>query len=482
MNKLVGQLKPYQKDADKGKWDVNKHGLGAYLTGQGLHARDIFEKYDLQDPNNLTAARSYAQRRDLLKKHLSGYKDWLTSKGFDFTKNDNEWDDAFNTDFDKFVTDYDSLDIKDITAALRKFGAGDYTTAFTSDRWDLNKTTEQLQAEAEAEAKRKAAEMERKQAEALKQQQVKAYNDEITAFYNTYAALPTQKAQMNAYMGEANSNFYRTRDEIGNWARSHQEPMAEYERRYNTNRMDAEAAQYILPWLQANGRLKETTIDGVKYVYDPQSINRTNSSFIAIDPVTGSMEQRFLYDIEDEGKQLRNKYLQTQGAAKYHLDTSKLENGGVVSMQTGGNFSVMDSLKEWDEEDYEKRAKEKGITARELKEAERTPLGKDAILSNSEFTGNDWVQIATMATNIGSIFLDPISGGLVGAGASTADFINDINRDGFQGKDAWNYVKNLGMDALGMIPVIGDTFGTLGKVKKSLFQLAPKIIGYLGMA
>ena len=61
-------------------------------------------------------------------------------------------------------------------------------------------------------------------------------------------------------------------------------------------------------------------------------------------------------------------------------------------------------------------------------------------------------------------------GAAVGAGTSVVDFVNDINRDGFQGKDAWNLVKNLGMDALGVVPVIGDTFGTLGKVKKGLLK------------
>ena len=162
LNKLVGQLKPHQKNADKGTWDVNKHGLGAYLTGQGLSAQDVFEKYDLQDPNNTTAARSFTQRRDLLKKHLAGYKDWLTGKGFDFSKNDNEWDDTFSADFDKFVQDYDSLDNNSITAALRKFGAGDFTDAFTSDRWEINKSAKQSQDEAQAAADKKKQEEEAK--------------------------------------------------------------------------------------------------------------------------------------------------------------------------------------------------------------------------------------------------------------------------------------------------------------------------------
>ena len=151
-------------------------------------------------------------------------------------------------------------------------------------------------------------------------------------------------------------------------------------------------------------------------------------------------------------------------------------------MQTGGNFDAMAYLKQLDDQDYKQRSAEQGLEERELKEAERTPMGEKTVINNSQFTGNDLVQLATMATNIGSMFLDPLSGAAVGAGTSVVDFFNDINRDGFQGKDAWNLVKNLGMDALGVVPVIGDTFGTLGKVKKGLLQMAPKIIGYLGMA
>jgi hypothetical protein len=59
------------------------------------------------------------------------------------TKNDNEWDDNLDADLDKFLQDFDTLDNNALTAALRKYGAGDaYTTAFTSDRWDLSKTND----------------------------------------------------------------------------------------------------------------------------------------------------------------------------------------------------------------------------------------------------------------------------------------------------------------------------------------------------
>ena len=470
LNKLVGKLNPYEKakKADSKGWDMSKHGFGAYLTGQGLNAQEIFEKNDLRDEENPDSPRSFNQRHELLRKHLTGYRDWLSGKGFDFTKNDNEWDDTFLSDLNTLLSS-EKFDNNNLAASLRKLGAGDsYTTAFTSDKYDLSETS--------ADAKKAKADKERKD-------QIKAYNDAVAGHYSIYEGLAPRTAQMTAYMGQAGSNFFRTPEEIREWSRNTKGvDMNAYQQRYNTNKFDAEAAQYILPLLQSNGRLQKTTIDGVEYVYDPASIDRQNHSFVAIDPVTGSMEQKFLYDIEHESAKLRNKYLKPQGAARYQIETLPFKEGGVISMQTGGNFDAMAYLKQLDDQDYKQRAAAQGTTERELKEAERTPMGDETVINNSQFTGNDLVQLATMATNIGSMFLDPLSGAAVGAGTSVVDFVNDINRDGFQGKDAWNLVKNLGMDALGVVPVIGDTFGTLGKVKKGLLQMAPKIIGYLGMA
>lgn len=475
LTKLVGQLKPYQKKDDSA-WDINKHGLAAYLTGQGLKAQDIFEQLDLQDEKNPTAARSFNQRKELLKTQLANYKKWLQDKGFDFTKNDSEWDDKFNTDLDEFIKNYDSLDNPSIMASLRKLGAGDdYTTAFTSDKWDLSKDA--LTAE-----ERKKQQDDKKKSEQAKQK-ISEFNAAMDNYYNAFSQLGPQKVQMNAYMGEANSSFYRTPEEILEWSKNASTDKLKYGDLYNQDPLNAEAAQYVLPMLQAQGRLKEFTVDGVKYVYDPSKVDRTNHSVIAIDPVTGTMERRFLYDIEEEMADLKNKYFGPQGSAKYHIDIASQKNGGVISMQTGGTFDMNAYLQDLNEKDFERRAKERNITVRELKESERKLKGKETITGGEVgFNANDYVQMATMIGNLGSILLDPVSGGLTGAGLSLVDFANDWNRDGFQWKDAGNLIKNLGMDAIGMVPIIGDAFGTLGKVKKGLLQIAPKAIGYLAMA
>ena len=170
-------MSPYQREAikEKGTWDISKHGLEAYLTGHGLNAQDVFENYDGKDANNPEAARSFSQRDAKLREHLGKYKTWLEGKGFDFTKNDNEWDDNFMTTLSDLINNQDWSDRTSLSASLRKLGAGDYyTAAFTSDRWDLSKSDSEL------EADKKANESKQKQ-----QNQIKAYNDTVTDYYNT---------------------------------------------------------------------------------------------------------------------------------------------------------------------------------------------------------------------------------------------------------------------------------------------------------
>ena len=164
LNKLVSNLKPHQKEetVDKGKWDITQHGLAAYLTGQGYNAKGFFEGYDKRNPDDPDASRSFAQRHAELRKHLTGYRDWISKKGFDFTKNDNEWDDNFMSTLDSLINNQDWSDSNSLSASLRKLGAGEaYTTAFTSDRWDLSKSDEDLSAESKRKASEKKAKEEK---------------------------------------------------------------------------------------------------------------------------------------------------------------------------------------------------------------------------------------------------------------------------------------------------------------------------------
>lgn len=495
LNKLVGQLKPHQKVDNTLVWDVNKYGLGAYLTGQGLNAQDVFEKYDLQDPNNTTAPRSFAQRRELLKKHLSGYKDWLATKGFDFSKNDNEWDDSFNTDFDTFIQNYDSLDNNAITAALRKFGAGNFTNAFTSDRWEINKSAQQSQDEAKAEADRKSQEEEAKlKGERLKEWEDFAYGQKRTStptyykpfdysnhnfngkesnFMNWYGDLNSdQQANYGTYLGRDTSKWSNAWTNYTSALRSG--------KTYNDGHIGVLLQGTFES--QPNGFIDlgdgkylirdSVTDQGQGTVYDPKS-GYTNTVFLG--DIAGKNAE-----IKDVYKQLAYKYLNNKYGTTYE-DRSYVfkEGGNLVPKHQYGNEVVYN----WESTDSSIKPKaEKNNMSLEQQKARDKYIDSDNKSEdnpNAGFSTAEITRLITIGADIGSLFLDPISGTAVGLASTAGNFAADIMDDGFQWEDVKNLGINAGFDLLGAIPIFGDAVGTGSKITKNLLKFAPRMMAGL---
>ena len=486
LSKLVGQLTPHTKTAsvDKGSWDLTKHGLGAYLTGQGYNAKDIFEQYDLRDEDNPDAARSYAQRRKLLKDQLAGYKTWLGGKGFDFTKNDNEWDDNFINDLNDLVTNFDSLDNKTLTARLRKIGAGDaYTTAFTSDRWDLSKSSE----ETTADQKRKAAEKKAKE-------EKEAFAKFAKNTYGAYAGLADNNLGGTYFTTKGDGLFDMSDTEYESWLNTHTNDRDAYMKnlqdKYYANPFDASVAGEYLPLAARFGALKEVNIDGKAWYYDPRTIDRKNNRLVVFDKETGEMKHTFLGDVADEWNAIRRKWRIDNGyedpAERY---TAYNEQGGVLSMQTGGGFNLVQAVNRDLENRNKARAEETGNT-------EEIQKARDRVISNGDrsfvsektsiaqpdagFSGADIARLVSIGADITSIFLDPVTGVAVGLGSTLTNFGADIADDGFQWEDVKNLGINVGFDLLGAIPIFGDAFGTGAKITKNLVKWAPRIM--TGMA
>ena len=476
-------IKPYEAEPEKPTeniWDATKHGLGAYLTGQGLNGKDIFEKYDLKDASNPNAARSFSQRRELLKKHLAGYGEWLKSKGFDFSKNDNEWDDDYVADFDKFVADFDSLDNNAITTALRKFGAGDaYTTAFTSDRWDLTKTNEDLAAEREAEQARKAEE-----------DKTKKYREYIDNTYANFQALEDNNFGGTYFTSNGDGFFDMSDDEYENWLNTHTNDKDSYMKslqdRYYANPFDAKVAGEYLPLAGRFGALKDVVIDGRAFKYDPSTIDRSKNRFVAFDPETGEIKHAFIGDIESEKEALRRKWLLANGYV--NQASAYYEEGGVISMQTGGGFNLAQAVNRDLEERNKARAKETGNSEKVQKARDRVVSNGDDSFTSEQasiaspdagFTGADKARLASIGADIASIFLDPVTGVAVGLGSTLTNFGADIADDGFQWEDVKNLGINAGFDLLGAIPVFGDAVGTGAKITRTALKWAPRMMAAL---
>lgn len=482
LNKLVGQLKPYQQeDTTSSKdWDISKHGFEAYLKGQGLDARDVFEKYDLRDENNPDAARSYTQRDEQLRKHLGNYKTWLEGKGFDFTKNDNEWDDNYMSTLDSVING-DWSDRTALAASLRKLGAGDgYTTAFTSDRWDLTKSNADMAAEAkQAESDKKVNEERDKYAQFARDQ------------YSAFKGLSDNNLGGVTYFTSSGDGLFDMSDsEYEKWLNTHTNDSDAYMRQlqenYYKNPFDTKIAGEYLPLAGRFGALKEVNIDGKTWYYDPKTIDRNKNRLVVFNKETGETKHAFLGDIAEEWNAIKRKWRIDNGyedeAERY---TQYNEKGGVLSMQTGGGFNLAQAVNR----DLEERNK---IRASETGNTEETQEARDRVVSNGDqnfksekdsiaqpnagFTGAEVARLTSIGADIVSMVLDPITGTAVGLGSSALNFGADIADDGFQLRDVWNLGVNIGFDLLGAIPMFGDALGTGSKITRNLVKWAPRIM------
>lgn len=484
LNKLVSGLTAQKKEekTPDNIWNLDKHGFGAYLKSLGYTPQSIFEGYDKRDPNNPEAKRGFTERDNHYFTNLQAWRNGL--KDYDFTKDDNPHNDGLLSRVDAFLKDPNAYDRVQRSALLREIGAGDYADAYTSDRWDLTKSQSQLDAEA------KAAEEKRK-----KEAQDKAWEDEKRRAYGVFAGLSDRRSgQMQHYMGK-DRIFDLTDEDISSHMKQHNISTPEDEKKYwdnldaqyAKNPYDASIAQLILPLRHRQGALK--TIDTGEYggwMYDPSTINKERQSAMAFNSGTGQYEEVFLGHIADEWNRVKNKYMIDNGYVDPVAAFAK--EGGVLAYQTGGTMSSYDYIQEFKDTKNKERAAETGRSEKVQKARDRVVSnGDDSFVSdqktldqpNAGFTTAEKVRLGSIAADIGSIFLDPISGTAVGLGSTLANFGADVMDDGMQLSDWGNLAVNAGFDLLGAIPVFGDAVGTGAKITRKLAKFAPRVMAGL---
>lgn len=499
---LMKKMKPYKKEVvkDTGVWDINKHGFGAYLTGQGLNAKDIFEKYDLRDKNNPDNPRAFTQRDAELIKHLSGYKTWLAGKGFDFTKNDNEWDDDFMTTLESMITNTNWSDRAALAANLRKIGAGDqYTTSFTSDKWDLSKTNEQLEEEAK---KRKAEEDAKLRSDRLKAQQDIFLNDYqeqkgnyyqpinysdhkfgegvTPSFMNYYSDLnANERSKYGTYLGTDNQNWQTAYDALMKSLREGTE-YSDKNKGIILQRYFEDARNGFTDLGDGTWLINESLGDkGTAYIYDPRS---------------GYLQRRHISEFANSNANIKRayedllyKHINAQYGTDYNNRTYvQFEMGGIIKAQLGAAV-----LSPYDVQDqYREKAAEDGV-------ATRTQIARDNYMnSENESAANaatGWdgkakarvsYAIADLGSAIAAFF--PGYGTAISAGAGLystfGNLATDWKDDAVTAGQMWkNFGMNLGMDALGLIPG-GGASSKMGKILKGLKTTVPIIIATPGVA
>ena len=192
----------------------------------------------------------------------------------------------------------------------------------------------------------------------------------------------------------------------------------------------------------------------------------------------------------------RNKYYKEQ-TGKYDASSIARQQAFLADPQTGD--IVQPAFKEGgkiENHQYGKVLGQQGKTEVKkinLQESDRKDANTNQSFGLGSKDSKQWSSLDTaelLATvgDLSSLALSLVPGAHLGAAgvggaASTAQFVTDIKRDGFQGKDALNYAVNLGFDALsgltgagGKTAKIMKNFPTMAKVLQKAIK-AGAIVG-----
>ena len=492
LNKLVGGLKAYKKEekTPDNVWNLDKHGFGAYLKSLGYTPQSIFEGYDKRDASNPEAKRGFTERDNHHITHLQAWRN--AAKDYDFTKDDNPHNDNLMARVDAFLKDPNAYDRVQRGALLREIGAGDYADAYTSDRWDLTKSSDQASAEARAAAEKKKAEEEAKlKATRLKEFEDYAYSQKRTSnplyhrpfdysthefngknanFMNWYADLNReQQSQYGTYLGRDSQKWKNAWDSYTQALRGGQA--------YNDKNLGMLLQGTFES--QPNGfidlgdgkyLIRESMTDsGQGTVYDPKS-GYTNTVFLGDVADRHDEIKRAYQDIAY--RHINNKYGTSYEDRRYVFK----EGGELIPKHQYGNEVVYN----WESTDSsikpKAKANDRDLQMQKDRDRYINPDNKSEDNPDAGFTAAEMTRLGSIGADIVSMFLDPISGTAVGIGSSLANFGADWADDGFQMSDLGNLGINIGFDLLGAIPVFGDALGTGTKITRNLVKWAPRVM------
>ena len=500
LNKLVSSLKEYNPNENSNKWDINKFGLSGYFSGQGLNAQDIFSKYDKRDKNNPDAERSFDERNALLKKQLLEHENWIYDQNFNFTENDNVWDDDYlktlgdlNNNFDTYAQD------GSLPQRLRKLGLNDsYITAFTSNRWDLSKTDEELEKEEENK---------KKEEEKLKSERVRSWQDEVLkgyqkdkgTYYNVidYSSHPFKEGVTPSFMNYYSDLNADQRSQYGtdlgitneSWDRAYQQLM---ESMRNGTPYADKNKEILLQRYFENAPNGFTDLgDGTYLIND--SVGNTGYAY-RYDPKSGFTQRIHISEYANQSPNIKKAYeeiiyknLNKEYGTDYNTRTYvEFKEGGILKAQLGSAILSPYNV----DDQYKEEAAINGIDAKTQKAKNQymDSKNKSDANPNAGWDAKHYARLGSAVADLGAAVAGFVPGygtiasAALGIGSTITNFFTDMSDDAVTTGEMWrNLGLNLGMDVMGLIPG-GGAASKMGKIIKTLKGTVPLIIALPGVA
>ena len=127
----------------------------------------------------------------------------------------------------------------------------------------------------------------------------------------------------------------------------------------------------------------------------------------------------------------------------------------------------------------EAAAQAHGLSLERYNQKQRTPNGQPDAFNkdNGIWKTEDYVRLGAIAADIASLVMDPVTGAVTNVGSTATNFLADWADNSVTATEMWkNLGMNLGMDALSIVPIVGDAAGTGSKLIKSVKTIAPKLM------
>ena len=491
-NKLKDVPKP-----ETSKFDLNKHGFVAWWNkkynpaGGEVNLTPFLDK----DPVGTDGKRPVSNRAKMAAGWMNEYLDWLKDQDLDYSNYDQFKDyDTYSAKGRELAQKWnDGIWDSDDLIAGQAFGiSNDFSNGFFTQDEKPNLTDQQRE---EIAAEKKAKE-EQDKAEAIKKahkewvdQQVAAFNSSSSPYLekNPYSVAMDSSHWYDSAGNLNQENFYSAwgKEFLGGDGKLNPQTLNNYMNSFVQNPFDPkyknDIARNIVGLINAGmaEQISSGDMQGMYYIRS-NSDEQYNRALI-YDPSTNRMFYTFVGNVpsiwERRKQQYRIDHGETQANEKFYF-----EEGGIISMQTGGDFG--NAFIQGRNAYVKDKATAAGMDVETYEARNRKPNGdKNALEQNNGFSSNDILRLTAIGTDLAAMGLSftPAVGAsaITGAAGTTQHLIADIAEDGFDWGDAGRAALSYGLDALGVIPGVAAATKT-AKIIKTLKTFAPRLIAVVG--
>lgn len=499
LNQIGQQLDPATKGQEKSKekFDLNKHGFVADWARRNNPAggeSDLTPYLNMDKYDETSGKRGREERlkylSDELQNYLNNFKDDYDFEGTPY-KSSEEYKQKLKDLITKMQNGWSEEDM--IAANQAGIGGNFYNTFFTEEK-DPSLSEDQK--------KQKEQELKNKEEQEARNKWI----DEQLALFDNNNYQYHKENQYN--LGRLNSNYWSP--ETGWQGDAYRESFKEkdpyWKKYYNNGEFNHQQYfnDYLLNPFNSEGKraiagligmgyakpIQEGDYQGMYYIPQYERDKRTNSGLV-YDPINGRLFYSFIGDIPEEWNKIINNYKLSKGEINRRDKYSFKDGGSIELMQLGGGFDANTWMHEDRQKNLEERAKKSGRTVEQQEAGERKAgiygIGvKDSAQNdNNGFSHTDYIRLGTIAADIvsmGAAFVPvygTIASAAAGLGSSLGTLYADAFEDGLDWGDIGNYVTNVGLDVLGLIPGGGSAAKGV-KIAKQLGKYATRAIATIG--